>query len=72
MYGNYALRNFDEKQEAEADWLAGTLLLPREVLVSCHFRRYSTQQACQIFGVSESLFTYRMNMSGVKNIKRHN
>lgn len=66
----YALRNFDEKQEAEADWLAGSLLLPREALVSCHFRRYSLQQACQIFGVSESLFTYRMNMSGVRNFRR--
>jgi len=66
----YAIREFNEKQEAEADWLAGSLLLPKEVLLQCHFRSYSTQQACQAFGVSESLFTYRMNMSGIKNFIR--
>lgn len=60
------LRNYDKLQETEADWLAGSLLLPRDVLVQCHFRKYSTKVASKIFGTSEALFIYRMNISGVK------
>lgn len=59
-------RNFDKLQEAEADWLAGSLLLPRSVLIYCHFKKYSIEEACQIYGVSKSLFIYRMNKSAVK------
>lgn len=61
-----AIRSYDELQEAEADWLAGTLLLPRDVLVQCHFKHYSEDQACNLYGVSTALFTYRMTISGVR------
>ncbi|SRR5258706_453679 len=61
-------RSYDVLQEAEADWLAGTLLLPREALINCHFRHYTTDEACEIYGVSKALFTYRMNKSAIKKI----
>jgi len=60
------IRSFDQLQEAEADWLAGTLLLPREVLIHCHFNKLSEQEACRLFNVSSELYKYRMNISGVK------
>lgn len=58
-------RSFNTFQEAEADWLAGTLLLPRDALIHCRYNKYSNEEACKIYGVSTSLFTYRMNISGV-------
>lgn len=64
-------RNHNPLHESEADWLAGTLLLPRDVLVHCYFKKLLIEEACEKYGVSESLFTYRMNMSGVqKQFKR--
>jgi Zn-dependent peptidase ImmA (M78 family) len=60
------IRRYDNLQEAEADWLGGTLLLPRDVLVQCYFRQYSIEDACRLFGVSSALFNYRMNISGVR------
>lgn len=64
--GDFALRNFDQLQEAEADWLAGCLLLPRSALFNSAYKREDINDALQRFGVSRSLFTYRMNKTGVK------
>lgn len=62
----YALRDFDEKQEAEANWFAGCLLLPREVLADCLYKRKATDEALEEYGVSKQLYTYRQNMTGVR------
>lgn len=66
IQGDFAIRDFDQLQEAEADWLAGCLLLPRSALFNSAYKRESTDDAIQRFGVSKSLFTYRMNKTGVK------
>ena len=66
------IRSYNALQEAEADWLGGTLLLPRDVLVHCHFRNYTVEEACGIYGVSSSLFNYRMNISAVKKQFKRN
>lgn len=62
----YALRDFDEKQEAEANWFAGCLLLPREALADCLRKRKTADEALEEYGVSKQLYTYRQNMTGVR------
>ena len=60
------MRSFDQKQEDEANCLAWCLLLPRESLAYAKRRRMSIAQIARHFGVSESLVTFRMNISGIR------
>ena len=57
--------HYDGEQEDEADWLAGTLLLPREGLLSVYRRASSPEVIGQIFGVSPKLVTWRLRMTGI-------
>lgn len=59
------MRSFDQKQEDEANCLAWCLLLPRESLAHAKRRRMSTSETAEHFRVSESLVTYRTNISGI-------
>lgn len=63
--GELALRGFNASTEEEADWLAGTLLLPRDALVYVKRRRMTNEQACAWYGVSNQMLDYRMRMTGV-------
>jgi hypothetical protein len=60
-----ALRTHDKAQEEEANWLAGCLLLPREVLLHIKTTGLSDETACRHYGVSTKMLVYRMNVSGV-------
>ena len=60
-----ALRAHDKAQEEEASWLAGCLLLPREILLHIKHNGLADDAACRHFGVSAKMLTYRMNVSGV-------
>jgi Zn-dependent peptidase ImmA (M78 family) len=60
-----ALRTHDQAQEEEANWLAGCLLLPREVLLHIKKSCLGDGVACHQYGVSEKMLSYRMNVSGV-------
>ena len=60
-----ALRTHDKAQEEEANWLAGSLLLPREVLLHMKSTGLSDESACRQYGVSAKMLSYRMNVSGV-------
>ena len=62
---NLTFRTYNALQEAEADWLASTLLLPRPVLLRCRYKNYSADIASEMYGVSTALFKYRINISGV-------
>ena len=62
----YAMRDFDEKQEAEANWFAGCLLLPRVALANNLYKRKTVDTAIEEYGVSRQLYTYRLNMTGVR------
>jgi hypothetical protein len=62
----FALRDFDELQEHEANWLAGCLLLPRTALLNAGYRNEVLEDSIKRFGVSKSLYIYRMNVSGVR------
>lgn len=59
------LQNFDRRQEAEADWLAGCLLLPRAALMHIRKRGMDKTDAMRIYGVSSPMFDYRTNITGV-------
>ena len=57
--------NFDQAQEAEADWLAGTLLLPRPALLWMRSKGMSDYEAMDYFTVSEDMLRWRVRMTGV-------
>ena len=63
--GELALRGFNPSTEEEANWLAGTLLLPRDALVYVKGRKMTSEQACARYGVSSQMLEYRMRMTGV-------
>lgn len=58
------LRGFNVRQEAEANWLAASLLLPREALVYCLKQKMDHSQICERFQVSPELTRYRINVTG--------
>lgn len=59
------LRSYDQKQEDEAGWLAGSLLLPREALLHVGRTRMSEETVCEQYQVSTELLKYRLNVTGV-------
>lgn len=60
------LNSYDKAQEDEANWLAGTMLLPREALLHTLKRRITRQSVADKYGVSKDLVTWRTNVTGVK------
>lgn len=64
--GIMLIANYDKRQEEEADWLAGCLLLPRDALVHIKSSGIETDIAAKMYGVSKSMLTYRLAMTGVK------
>lgn len=63
--GGTVLRSHDPKQEDEASWLAGCLLLPREALVHIIRVRMPDPVVCSSYKVSNDLLRYRLNITGV-------
>lgn len=65
--GGLVLRSHDAKQEAEADWLAGAILLPREAMLRCRRLGWDEPQIASHFGASKKLVAYRIQITGVKS-----
>jgi hypothetical protein len=63
--GQFTLREYDRDKEDEAQWLMGCLLLPREALLLIRRQRMSTEEACEIYGVSDDLLSWRTNVTAV-------
>lgn len=63
--GLLLLSDYDVEQEDEADWLGATLLLPRNVLLSCRRRGWSAIKIAEAYGVSEELCIWRLRMTAV-------
>lgn len=63
--GSLVPGNFNQDQEDEADWLAGTLLLPRPALIAIQSRRTPKHVACDHYQVSGEMLTWRTRMTGV-------
>ena len=55
----------DKDQEDEANWLGGTLLLPRPALLWMRRRRMTDIAAQNYFGVSADMLAWRIRMTGV-------
>ena len=58
-------RYWDARQEAEADWLGGALLVPRESALAWMLRSDDLEEGADHFGVSHDLFRWRVNHTGV-------
>lgn len=63
--GSLVPGNFNQEQEDEADWLAGTLLLPRPALLSIRRRALKDHEATSEHLVSLDMLNWRMRMTGV-------
>jgi len=63
--GVMMLRTFDRQQEAEADWLAGCILLPRPTLLACRKLGLENAAIARRYGVSQKMVEYRLNVTGV-------
>lgn len=58
-------RHWDDEEEAEADWLAAALLVPREGALRWMGRVGDLERGAEHFGVSVDLFRWRVNHTGV-------
>ena len=65
--GSLMLNTYDRLQEDEANWLAGSLLLPRPALLWIARQRMDTATAAQFFGVSTDMLVYRQRVTGVEH-----
>ena len=63
--GVMILSSFDRNKEDEANWLSGALLLPREALLHIRRRRIADEVACEEYGCSQDMLTYRLRVTGV-------
>ena len=63
--GHFVPTTYDQEQEDEADWLAGTLLLPRPALLRIRYRQMVDSLATKHFKVSNQMLTWRFRMTGV-------
>lgn len=61
-------RSRDGGIEAEANFLAGTLLIPNEAAIHI-VRQGLVLAACQIYGVSQPMLNYRLRVSGAETIQ---
>lgn len=63
--GLLLLHSFDKRLEDEANWLAGCLLLPREVLMFTRRQKMTDTEIREHYEVSPEMLTFRLRMSGV-------
>lgn len=65
--GSLILNTYDRRQEDEANWLAGCLLLPRDALLWIKRQELDDRAAARRYGVSVAMLQYRMNVTGVEH-----
>jgi Zn-dependent peptidase ImmA (M78 family) len=63
--GNGGCRYWDAELEAEADWQAGALLVPRDGAFAWLRNGGTIADGAENFGVSRALFRWRVNHTGV-------
>lgn len=63
-------RLWDQTIEEEANWQAGVLLVPSPAAWLVASRKYTLEQAAHIYGVSEQMMRFRMNMTGAAKSHR--
>lgn len=60
------LREYNEEQEKEAEWLGGCLQLPREALIWASERKMNNDEIAAFFNASNDMVRFRLNKTGVK------
>lgn len=60
------LRNHDEQQENEAEWLGSCLQLPRPALIWALKEKMTNIEIAEHYNASEEMVNYRINITGVK------
>ena len=63
--GYLLLSSYEREQEEEADWLSGSLLVPREGLRRAYRYSQDSQVLATRFGVSTKLLQWRLRMTGI-------
>lgn len=63
--GHLLLSSFEREQEEEADWMSGTLLVPRAGLVIAYRSTQDLRILANQFGVSLDMLKWRLRMTGV-------
>ena len=63
--GVLMLETYSRKDEEEADWLSGCLLLPRPALMYIKRRMSDEEAICEHYMVSRAMLKYRLDVSGV-------
>lgn len=63
--GLLVLSSYDKKQEDEATWLAGCLLLPRDALLLMRRQKIGADAIQRKYGVTSAMLQYRLRVSGV-------
>ncbi len=63
--GHLIPSNYNKEQEDEADWLGGTLLLPRPALLHIRNSKLSNEQIEEDYQVSNDMIKWRFRMTGV-------
>jgi Zn-dependent peptidase ImmA (M78 family) len=69
--GQVVPSHYDQGQEDEADWLAGTLLLPRPLLLKVVGNKFSNYEICSQYLVSKQMLEWRVRMTGIRHQLRH-
>jgi hypothetical protein len=59
------LDTYDRTQEEEANWLSGSLLVPRDGLLTVLARNPCSDSASAYFCVSKQMLTWRRQITGV-------
>ncbi len=63
--GHLLLSSYEREQEQEADWLSGTLLVPRAGLVNAYRSNSDPKILARRFEVSVDMLNWRLRMTGV-------
>ncbi len=63
--GGLSFLTCDPDEEQEANWLAGCLLLPRELLLKAHYAGLDAEAIAARYEVSEQMATFRLRTTGV-------
>ena len=63
--GYLLLSSYEREREEEADWLSGSLLVPREGLIRAYRYTKDSQILAARFGVSTKLLQWRLRMTGI-------
>ena len=63
--GNLIVGSYNKEDEDEANWLSGTLLLPRPALVSMYKSKIDSATIQKKYEVSADMLNWRIRMTGI-------